>query len=61
MPVKNIPIGPELEVLTDAIRYALRSRKTSHFETTSLPSIYFQSNMIFRDYRTIETVFFLFF
>ena len=36
----------------------MRSRKTSYFETTSLPSIYFQSNMIFRDYRTIETVFF---
>ena len=39
----------------------MRSRKTSYFETTSLPSIYFQSNMIFRDYRTIETVFFLIF
>lgn len=39
----------------------MRSRKTSYFETTSLPSIYFQSNMIFRDYRTIETVFFFIF
>lgn len=39
----------------------MRRRKTSHFETTSLPSIYFQSNMIFRDYRTIETVFFFIF
>lgn len=39
----------------------MRSRKTSYFETTSLPSIYFQSNMIFRDYRTIKTVFFFIF
>lgn len=39
----------------------MRSRKTSYFKTTSLPSIYFQSNMIFRDYRTIKTVFFFIF